>query len=93
MLTLEQGADPTHGFVKYLSHADAYNAGLVSQDGQTVYIGADKTSIASGGRRSVRIESKKRYTRGLFIMDVHHMPTGCGTWPFVPPPPKPSDTP
>jgi len=29
----------------------------------------------------VRVESKKKYRGGLFLLDVNHMPTGCGTWP------------
>lgn len=42
----------------------------------------DHQNIASGrGRDSIRLESKVTYTRGLFIMDLDHMPTGCGTWP------------
>ena len=41
----------------------------------------DMQNIAYGGRKSIRIESKSRYTEGLFIMEMAHMPTGCGTWP------------
>ncbi|KIO33592.1 glycoside hydrolase family 16 protein, partial [Tulasnella calospora MUT 4182] len=33
------------------------------------------------GRDTVRIPSKKQYLYGITILDVHHMPTGCGTWP------------
>ena len=35
----------------------------------------------SGPRESIRLEGKRRFNRGLFIMDVRHMPTGCGVWP------------
>ena len=34
-----------------------------------------------GPRESIRLEGKRRFNRGLFIIDVHHMPTGCGVWP------------
>lgn len=34
-----------------------------------------------GHRDSIRLESYKRYNRGLFIIDIRHMPAGCGTWP------------
>lgn len=34
-----------------------------------------------GPRDSVRLEGKKRFDRGLFILDVRHMPDGCGVWP------------
>lgn len=50
------------------------------------YLGVDYTTpltVAGGvGRGSVRIESKKTYNKGLFIVDIKHMPGGiCGTWP------------
>lgn len=32
-------------------------------------------------RESVRLEGKRRFHRGLFILDVEQMPTGCGVWP------------
>jgi hypothetical protein len=39
---------------------------------------------ASTGRFSVRITSKTQYgLDNLFIFDVKHTPTGCGTWPAL----------
>jgi hypothetical protein len=35
----------------------------------------------AGPRESIRLEGKRRFNRGLFIIDVRHMPAGCGTWP------------
>mmetsp|Transcript_20569 Transcript_20569/g.57075 ORF Transcript_20569/g.57075 Transcript_20569/m.57075 type:complete len:547 (-) Transcript_20569:237-1877(-) len=35
----------------------------------------------AGPRESVRLEGKKRFNRGLFVIDVRHMPAGCGMWP------------
>jgi len=74
--------DPTHGHVKYV------NANIAKQKGYTVatkdnlYIGVNHKDISPNGRESVRIESKKSYTRGLFVLDVTHMPGEiCGTWP------------
>ena len=53
--------------------------------GDDTYIGVDfhtPLTVNGPGRDSVRIESKKSYTKGLFIVDVKHMPGGvCGTWP------------
>jgi len=44
--------------------------------------GVDYVNIASGrGRNAVRLESKRSYTTGLFILDLDHMPHGCGVWP------------
>lgn len=34
-----------------------------------------------GPRESIRLEGKRRFNRGLFIIDVRHMPAGCGVWP------------
>lgn len=29
----------------------------------------------------MRVESKATYTEGLFVLDLSHMPVGCGVWP------------
>lgn len=46
-------------------------------------MGVDTTktySSSSTGRDSVRIQSKNKYTHGLFIADMSHMPcSACGT--------------
>jgi len=34
-----------------------------------------------GPRKSVRLEGLTRFNRGLFILDVRHMPAGCASWP------------
>ncbi|KAF2004928.1 glycoside hydrolase family 16 protein [Amniculicola lignicola CBS 123094] len=74
--------DPTHGFVRYLNQNDAQSQGLLSVSGSSVYIGVDSKNKAPNGRASVRLESKKLYKKGLFILDLAHMPSStCGTWP------------
>ena len=35
----------------------------------------------SGKRLSVRLEGKTLFNDGLFIIDLQHMPVGCGVWP------------
>lgn len=35
----------------------------------------------AGPRESIRLEGKRRFNRGLFIIDIRHMPAGCGVWP------------
>ena len=69
----------------YQSYSDASSANppLVSTLSNAVKFGADHTNIASGrGRKSVRLESTASYTRGVFVLDVAHMPgSGCGAWP------------
>lgn len=53
--------------------------------GNDNYLGVDFTTplaVNGPGRASVRIETKKTYNDGLYIVDVKHMPGGiCGTWP------------
>eukprot|EP00586_Coscinodiscus_wailesii_P010278 CAMPEP_0172498058 /NCGR_PEP_ID=MMETSP1066-20121228/108848_1 /TAXON_ID=671091 /ORGANISM="Coscinodiscus wailesii, Strain CCMP2513" /LENGTH=578 /DNA_ID=CAMNT_0013271175 /DNA_START=37 /DNA_END=1770 /DNA_ORIENTATION=+ len=44
-----------------------------------IYMASSPTP--EGPRNSVRLEGKRRFNRGLFIMDLTHMPSGCGTWP------------
>ena len=46
-------------------------------------VGPNDTPNASTGRFSVRVESKTTYENGLFIFDVKHTPSGCGTWPAL----------
>lgn len=77
--------DPTHGFVTYVSQDTASQQGLISVRGDGVYMGVDSQTVLSpggAGRNSVRIESKKSWTHGLFVADLGHMPGGaCGSWP------------
>ena len=80
------GQDLNNGFVKYQSEEDAKAMGLWSIDSATnaVRLGVDDTNIypLSGGRPSIRLESKEAYNHGLFIADFSHMPASqCGVWP------------
>ncbi|KAK7607074.1 mixed-linked glucanase precursor [Phyllosticta paracitricarpa] len=85
-------ADPTHGTVNYLSsHKEAVNKRLIgtgtADDGTTtVKIAVDaKTKLqGNAGRNSIRITSKNKYNKGLFVFDVVHMPPSvCGLWPAL----------
>lgn len=78
---VHQFNDPTNGYVNYVSLAEATADGLWSTNGSSVYMGADYTHIGSGrGRDAIRIMSNNVYNHGLFILDLAHMPQGCGTW-------------
>ena len=80
----EQGPDPTHGFVQYVDEGTARNNALIQEHGDGIYMGVDHKTVSSAGRASVRLESRNTYTRGLFIVDIAHMPGGiCGTWPAL----------
>ncbi|KAF2717420.1 glycoside hydrolase family 16 protein, partial [Polychaeton citri CBS 116435] len=78
--------DPTYGHVQYVNETIAVRNGLVSVDTtkNTALIKPDTTNLfprGGPGRPSVRIISDNTYTHGLFLLDVVHMPWGCGTWP------------
>jgi len=74
--------DPTDGYVNYVNYSVAEKMSLISTAGDQIYIGVDYTYPATGrGRDSVRLQSNLAWNSGLFIMDLAHMPYGCGTWP------------
>ena len=78
------GPDPTRGFVRFVDQPEANFTGLIRRSRRDIYIGVDYTNYAPSGRSSVRLESKARFQRGLFLLDVSHMPGGiCGTWPAL----------
>ncbi|KAJ4344972.1 hypothetical protein N0V95_006050 [Ascochyta clinopodiicola] len=80
--------EKTNGFVKYVDRSRAESQGYISyKDGDAIF-GVDyKSKLDSSvgkdvGRESVRLEGKKEYNKGLFVLDIKHMPGGiCGTWP------------
>lgn len=69
------------GFVNYVSRSVASSLGMISSTSTYFRMGVDTaTSWASGrGRNSVRIVSRDTFRDGLYVLDVEHMPTGCGT--------------
>ncbi|KAM3559847.1 hypothetical protein MY1884_003254 [Beauveria asiatica] len=78
--------DPSNGYVRYQSQANAASQGLfaVDQDTGVVRIGVDHTNTLDvlDGRPSIRLESKEAYNQGLFVADFLHMPPSqCGVWP------------
>ncbi|PHH70683.1 hypothetical protein CDD80_5796 [Ophiocordyceps camponoti-rufipedis] len=77
------GQDPTHGFVEFVDEATARQAGLLGNSSSNIIMGVDHQTVnPPNGRRSVRVESKQSFTRGLFVADIAHMPgSACGVWP------------
>ncbi|WWC99412.1 hypothetical protein V866_006315 [Kwoniella sp. B9012] len=76
--------DPTQGRVNYVNQETAISRNLSYVNGGNFIMRADSTNVvdpSARGRDSVRIHSKDTYTDGILIIDVKHMPTGCGTWP------------
>eukprot|EP01116_Phalansterium_solitarium_P003391 TRINITY_DN14210_c0_g1_i1.p1 TRINITY_DN14210_c0_g1~~TRINITY_DN14210_c0_g1_i1.p1 ORF type:complete len:347 (-),score=134.92 TRINITY_DN14210_c0_g1_i1:493-1509(-) len=79
--TFSSGPDDG-AFTVYVDGPTAAKLGLARIVGSQVYMSADNTTIATApGRRSVQISSNANYSAGLFIIDLDHQPTGCGTWP------------
>jgi hypothetical protein len=77
-------SDPTHGFVDYVSKDEANRLGLLNVTSSGAFrMAADSKHVPSSknGRKSIRLSSKQSFNSGLFIIDLAHMPAGCGTWP------------
>jgi len=77
-------ADPTNGYVNYLTKSEAQSNGLayVQKDGTAILAVDNYTKLSAGAKRnSVRISSPKTYNGGLFIADFYAMPHGCTVWP------------
>ncbi|KAJ2916096.1 hypothetical protein MD484_g4333, partial [Candolleomyces efflorescens] len=67
--------DPTHGRVYVVSNIE--DTFILRGDYQ-------KTLKPGGpGRMSARIMSKKVYKKHVVVVDLRHMPQGCGTWPAI----------
>ncbi|KZW00245.1 hypothetical protein EXIGLDRAFT_830896 [Exidia glandulosa HHB12029] len=76
--------DPTHGRVNYVDQDQAFAKNLSYFTPHKFIMRVDDENVVSDdarGRDSVRITSRKSYNDSLFILDIVHMPTGCGTWP------------
>lgn len=81
------GADSlgSAGYNTYVSRKRADELGLIDfaldHDGrESVHLETTPT-LDKGFRESIRLEGKQRFDRGLFLLDVEHMPSGCGVWP------------
>jgi hypothetical protein len=78
------GGDPTSGHVQYVDRATALQNGYTTTVNGAARMSVDTTNkfpLGGRGRPAVRLISNNSYTHGMFIADVKHMPTGCGTWP------------
>ena len=87
LLLQNASADILH-LGSYVNETVARAMGLIWETDTLVYIGVDHTNVIGPycprGRPSVRLESQKNYTHGLFIGSFWHMPGGqCGAWPAL----------
>jgi len=78
------GSDPTYGFSTYLPQANAEYINLTFASSSSAIIRVDSVNVYDvnyNGRDTVRLESKDQFNSGLFLLDVSHIPYGCGVWP------------
>jgi hypothetical protein len=76
------GADSvgSAGYNVYVDQERAQQLGLIQINGSVTMRSA---TVSQGPRESIRLEGKNRYNAGLFIVNVDHVPTGCGVWPAL----------
>jgi hypothetical protein len=70
--------------LRYVNESVATTNGYATANNDSITISVDTTNKwpnGGPGRPAVRIISDNTYTHGLFILDLNHMPYGCGTWP------------
>ncbi|KAG8743611.1 hypothetical protein FRC10_011674 [Ceratobasidium sp. 414] len=81
--SLYQGQDFFDGLVDYVDRDTAFREGLAYvTPNNKIVMKVDNTTVLQPGqyRKSVRIQSKKRYNGGLFIIDIERAPHACGTF-------------
>jgi hypothetical protein len=71
------------GFNLYLGERRAKELQLagVDDDGYVILRSTEGDNSTDFMRQSVRLEGRRRWDRGLFVLDVSWMPWGCGVWP------------
>jgi len=80
----ESENDPTHGRVNYLTLEEARAKNLSYATEHKFFMLPDSKNVVSPGSRgrdSIRISSKRAFDESVIILDLAHMPHGCGTWP------------
>ncbi|KAB5591504.1 glycosidase C21B10,07 [Ceratobasidium theobromae] len=82
--TFEAMDDPTHGRVNYVDMNTAFERNLTHATRNSLILRSDFTTVLDPngpGRDSIRLQSKKQWITGVSVLDLRHMPVGCGTWP------------
>jgi len=82
-----EGADSlgSAGYNTYTAKSRALQRGLLNVTKQDVVF-IQSLPTEKGPRESIRLEGKHRFGSregGLFIVDLDHMPAGCGQWPAL----------
>ena len=73
------------GYNTYVSKEEAEKLNIFDVEIDPVkneeFIFMKSSPTSEGPRSSIRLEGKNRFDRGLFIIDLRHMPNGAGVWP------------
>jgi hypothetical protein len=77
------------GYNMYVSEARAVDLDIAKvitemdplSGDQVDFVHMSSAPTETGPRDSIRLEGRRRFDHGLFILDVRHQPTGCGVWP------------
>ena len=75
------------GYNTYTAKQRAQDLGLIhvtnNEQDETSFVYLSSLPTDEGPRESIRLEGNQRFnnTGGLFILDLDHMPAGCGQWP------------
>ena len=75
MFTFNRYVNSTVAFQNQYAYTTSVNTVIMKADT------ANKFPPGGPGRPSVRVISDNTYNHGLFLLDLKHMPWGCGTWP------------
>ena len=79
------GADSlgSAGYNVYVSESRAKEIGIINttKEASQEFVFMKSASTKKGPRESVRLEGKRRFNRGLFVLDMDHMPACPGCWP------------
>jgi hypothetical protein len=67
------------GHITYVPKHRAQDIGIYNVTKESIFMSSKETK--QGPRESIRLEGKRRFNHGLFIIDLDHMPAGCGVWP------------
>jgi len=78
--------DYNFGFVNYVNETTAKQNNMYYKNtAGDIMFGVDSSETLNYqtdvGRKSVRLEGRKNYNQGLFIIDIKTMPAMCGMWP------------
>ncbi|KAJ6257083.1 hypothetical protein Dda_7968 [Drechslerella dactyloides] len=78
------GTEATNGFTNYVTREGAAWSNLTyATPNQAIIKVLAQDDTGPAGRPTVKLLSKQRYTQGLFLFDIEHVPFGCGTWPAI----------